>query len=141
MKREKFYSISFTIALLVFSLLTIKGFSEKLVLVNRTSYPLKNEKSQIAVQWAASAKEVAEGNSALIEGLQLDSTALQFLSQTGKISLTIPMNAEYFRILVWSKEQEDPDLHTNWVDVIPNKTYTLKNEYLVPTVLLFGFGC
>lgn len=131
------------IILFCLSLLIIgsTGFAENLVLKNQTSYPAKNQKSKIAIQWANSAKEVQEGNDALIHGTQLNADTLQVITQRGKIKLAIPKNAECFRVLVWSINQEDPDLATNWVDVVPNKTYTLKTDHLVPTVLILGTGC
>ena len=120
-------------------LVTVTGFAENLVLKNQTSYP--NQKSKMAVQWATSAKEVDEGNNALIQGSKLNPDSLQVLTQPGKVNLSIPKKAEYFRILVWSKGEGDPDFHTNWVDIVPNKTYTLKADHLVPSVLMLGTGC
>ena len=117
------------------------GFAENLILENQTSYPTKNQNSKIAVQWATSAKEVNEANNAMLQGLQLNSNTLQVLTQSGKINLSIPEKAEYFRLLTWSKGEGDPDFLTNWVDVVPNKTYTLKEEHLVPSVLMSGVGC
>ena len=131
------------IILFFLSLLTVSttGFSENLVLENQTSYPLKNEKSKVAIQWANSAKEVEEGNQALIYGESLNSNSIQALTQKGKIDLKVPEKAEYFRILVWSNGEGDPDLLTNWVDIVPNKTYTVKTDHLVPSVLMSGTGC
>jgi hypothetical protein len=120
-------------------LMTATGFAENLVLENQTSYPVKT--SKMAIQWATTAKEVEEGNSALMYGLKLNPASLQELTKAGKVSLSIPQKAEYFRVLVWSEGEGDPDLHTNWVEVIPTKTYTLKAEHLVPSVLMLGTGC
>lgn len=120
-------------------LITATGFAENLVLENQTSYPIKT--SRMVIQWATTAKEVEEGNSALMYGLKLNPASLQELTQAGKVSLSIPQKAEYFRVLVWSKGEGEPDLHTNWVEVIPTKTYTLKAEHLVPSVLMLGTGC
>jgi hypothetical protein len=117
------------------------GFSEDFVFENQTIYPNKKEKSKIAIQWASSAKEVDEGNKAVTYGLKLNSSTLQLLGQPGKVNISIPDNAEHFRVLVWSKGQKDPDLLTNWVDVVPNKTYTLTTDFLVPVVLMAGTGC
>jgi hypothetical protein len=117
------------------------GFADNLVLENQTSYPAKNQKTKIAVQWATSAKEVEEGNHAALNGLKLNPNSLQTLNQSGKINLNIPSKAEYFRVLVWSKGEGNPDLLTNWVEVVPNKTYTLKADHLVPSVLMAGTGC
>ncbi len=122
-----------------FSLGAATGFAQNLVLENQTSYPM--EKTKIAIQWAASAKEVNESNNALISGEKLNPSTLHMLSKTGKVNLSIPDKAEYFRVLIWSKSEEDPDFHTNWVDIVPNKTYTLKTEHLVPSVLMSGMGC
>ena len=131
------------IALFFLSLAAIAttGFAERIVLDNETSYPNKSQKSKIAVQWATSAKEVDDGNQALIHGLKLNSDNLQILSRSGKTDLTVPKKAEYFRIVAWSKGEGDPDLHTNWVEIVPNKTYTLQADHFVPSVLILGTGC
>lgn len=125
--------------IMLFFLLATTGFAEHLVLENLTSYPAK--KSKIAIQWATSAREVDEGNKAILHGLELNSSTLHVLTQAGKVKVSIPKTAEYFRILAWSKGDGEPDLHTNWVDVVPNKTYTLEADHLVPTVLMSGSGC
>ena len=117
------------------------GFAENLVLENQTSFPIKNQKSKIAIQWATSAKEVDEANKAVIYGLKLNPETIQILTQSGKIDLSIPEKAEYFRVLVWSKGEGNPDFLTNWVDIVPNKTYTLNPDHLVPSVLMSGTGC
>lgn len=117
------------------------GFADNLVLENQTSYPIKNQKSKIAIQWASSAKEVEEGNNAVLNGTKINPSTLQVLSQVGKVNLSIPKKAEYFRVLVWLKGEGDPDFLTNWVDIVPNKTYTLKPDHLVPSVLMAGTGC
>ncbi len=122
-------------------LVATTGFTENLVLENQTSYPVKNEKSKIAVQWASTEKEVEAGNHAIMYGLKLNPNTLQALTRTGKINLTIPNNAAYFRVLVWSKGEGEPDLHTNWVDIVPNKTYKIDTDHLVPSVLMSGSGC
>lgn len=126
-------------AIFFFLALAATGFSENLVLDNQTIHP--TPKSKIAIQWALSAKEVDEGNRAAIHGFKLNPNSLQILSQAGKIILNIPQKAEYFRIVAWSKGQGEPDLLTNWVEIIPNKTYTLKADHLTPAVLLQGSGC
>src|SRR5271156_4463817 len=124
-----------------FCALAATGFAKALVLDNQTSYPNKNAKTKMAVQWATSAKEIDEGNSAIIEGMRLNSNSIKFVSQQGKISLSIPNQAEYFRVLVWSQGEMNPDLLTNWVDIVSNKTYMLKADQLVPSVLMLGTGC
>jgi len=117
------------------------GFAESFVFENQTIYPNKAQKSKIAIQWASSAQDVDEGNKAVTYGLKLNSTTVQLLAQAGKVNINIPDNAEHFRILVWSKGQKDPDFLTNWVDIVPNKTYTLTTDFLVPVVLMAGTGC
>ncbi|MBS0627942.1 MAG: hypothetical protein JSS09_07005 [Verrucomicrobia bacterium] len=117
------------------------GFSESFVFDNETSYPNNDQKSKIAVQWASSAKEVDEGNKALMYGYKLNPSTFQIITKQGKVTLNIPEEAQYFRVLAWSNNDENPDLITNWVDVEPNKTYTLTTDHLVPTVLMSGTGC
>lgn len=130
-----------SLLLIVSFLLTAGGFADNLVLENLTSYPQKKQNMKIAVQWANSAKEVEEGNQALVAGSKLNPSTMQPLTKSGKIELTIPQKAAYFRVLAWSKESEEPDFHTNWVEIIPNKTYTLKADFLIPSVLMSGMGC
>ncbi len=120
-------------------LATTTGFADTLVLENQTSYPAKKQK--MAIQWATSARDVEEENTAVTHGYQLNPDSLQTLTQSGKVNLTIPKKAEYFRVLTWSKDKEDPDCLTNWVEVVPNKTYTLQSDHLVPVVLMAGTGC
>ena len=128
------------IAMFLLSIIATTGFAEKIILENLTSYP-KNANSKMAVQWASTAKEVDESNKALMLVLEMNPGTLQAITQIGKIKLSIPKNAEYFRVLAWSKADGDPDLHTNWVDIVPNKTYTLEADHLVPSVLMPGSGC
>jgi hypothetical protein len=127
--------------ILFFLLLATTGFAENLILENQTSYPAQDQKSTIAIQWANSAKEVDEYNKALMYGQKLNPATFQVITQSGKVSLHIPENAAYFRVLVWSKGEDSPDFHTNWVDIVPNKTYKLKADQLVPSVLMSGSGC
>lgn len=82
-----------------------------------------------------------EANKALIYGVQLDQNSIQMISKTGELTLSVPKNAGHFRVLVWSKDTQNPDLLTNWVDVTPGKIYKLKKDQLVPTVLMSGAGC
>jgi hypothetical protein len=129
------------IILFLYSMLVATtGFAGNFILNNQTSNP-NNEKSRIAIQWAFTAKDVAENNNKIIQGKKLNPHSLRVLTQTGKINLTIPKHAEYFRVLVWSKGVGEPDLLTNWVDIVPNKTYTLNKDYLIPRVLMSGMGC
>lgn len=122
-------------------ILTITGFADHLTIENQTSYPSKNQKSKIAVQWANTIKDVEAGNAALLTGEKLHTSSLNALKHPGATTLTIPKNAEYFRVIVWSKDEGSPDLLTNWVDAVPNKTYTLKGDHLVPLALIAGSGC
>ena len=117
------------------------GFAENIVLMNQTGYPSKNQQSKIAVQWANSAKEVTDANNAVISGSKLNPDTMQAVTQTGKMKLNVPAKAEYFRVLAWSKAEGEPNLVTNWVEVVPNKTYTVKADHLVPAVLMAGTGC
>ncbi|MFZ4100222.1 MAG: hypothetical protein ACOYKZ_07865 [Chlamydiia bacterium] len=130
-------------ALSLLSLLAIAttGFSDDLTLDNQTMHPAKDQKSKIAIQWATSGKDVDDGNHAMLHGLALNQASIQVLGQSGTVNLTIPDKAEYLRVLVWSTGEGDPDLLTNWVDIVPNKTYTLKPDHLVPSVLMAGTGC
>ena len=133
--------IKYLFLLLSFFAVTIEVFSEDLVLENQTSYPAKDKKAKIAIQWASSAKEVDEANYALTYGLQLKPESIQVLAQSGKVHVAIPDKAQYFRMLVWSTGTGDPDFLTNWVDIVPNKTFTLNKEHLVPAPLMLGTGC
>lgn len=117
------------------------GFADNFVFENQTSYPLQNQKSKIAVQWASTAREVQDSTNGLMSGTKVNPDTLQIITQKGKINLTIPKKVEYFRVLVWSKGEGDPDFHTNWIEIVPNKTYTLKTDYLIPSVLMSGMGC
>jgi hypothetical protein len=129
------------IMILFFLVLARSSFADSLVLENQTSHPNTDQKSKIAVQWASSAKEVNEGNQALIYGSKLNQKSLQFLKKTGTLTVNIPKKAEYFRVVVWSNGEGEPDLVTNWVDIVPDKTYTLQSDHLVPSVLMLGTGC
>lgn len=117
------------------------GFADSLVINNKASYPAANQKSKMVIQWASSAKDVEEINSAVKQGLKLNPDTFQALTQSGKISLEIPKKAEYFRVLVWSNGNEGPDFLTNWVDAVPNKSYTLDEGHLIPVTLMSGMGC
>lgn len=122
-------------------LVATTGFAESFILNNQISNPVKNNKAKIIIQWATSTKDVEENNRKIMQGKKLNPDSLQVLTQTGKINLNIPKNVEYFRVLVWSKAKKEPDFLTNWVDIIPNKTYTLNTDHLVPFVLMSGMGC
>lgn len=127
--------------LFLFVVVAATGFADSLILNNETSYPTKDRKTKISVQWAKTAKEVDDGNKAIMYGTPLYPESIQTVTQTGKNTLHIPKDAEYFRILVWSKGEGEPDMVTNWVDVVPNKNYCVKGDHLVPAVLMSGTGC
>lgn len=116
-------------------------FANSIMLDNKTNYPQKNKFGKIAVQWAVSVKEVQKANKSVLHDATLNTNSFMMLAQNGKIKLNSPNNARYFRVIVWSNDQEKPDLLTNWVDIIPNKTYVLNQNQLVPRVLMAGAGC
>lgn len=122
-------------------LVVTTGYADSFVLNNQAPNHTNAKQTKIAIQWANSAKEVEESNNKMKQGGKLNLKSLQVVTQLGKINLEIPKNAEYFRVLVWSKGLANPDLLTNWLDVIPNKTYTLNDEHLFPIVLMSGMGC
>lgn len=105
------------------------------------SFTLENKTSfqKIAIQWASSARAVQESNDSLMQEDPLPKN-LYYLKNTNS-KVPIPANASYFRILVWENQDRDPNLLTNWVDIIPNKTYLIDNEHLTPVVLMNGMGC
>lgn len=125
----------------LFVFLAISAFSENLVLENETAYPIQHKQSRMAIQWAASAKEVQEHNQVSIQGTKLNSGTLQAIGKQGQSKLSIPKNAEYFRVVVWLKGEGSPAFITNWVEVVPNKIYQLKSDHLIPAVLMSGMGC
>ncbi len=117
------------------------ALADQIVLDNKTNYPEKDNPGTIAVQWVTSAKATQKANKTIINGLPLDSSSLIILSQKGQIPLTPPNHAHYFRLVVWSTGKQEPDLLTNWVDIIPNKTYIVNQDQLVPAILMSGAGC
>jgi hypothetical protein len=123
--------------ILLFLALATASFAETITLDNTSTYP--NGKSKISVQWASSAKEVEEETQALLRGAAPNK--LQPVTQSGKVKVTVSSAAAYFRILVWSKGSGQPDLLTNWVEIVPNKTYKLDGDHLFPAVLMSGSGC
>lgn len=124
-----------------FLLMPLTGFATTIVFDNQTSYPLKTAKSRLAIQWARTTKEMQEANKALIYGTKLDLNALKMVLNAGKLRLKVPNNAEHFRVLAWSNDAKMPDLLTNWVDVVPDKTYKLEKDQLTLAVLMSGVGC
>lgn len=117
------------------------GIAENFTLNNQSPYPIEMQHSKIALQWATSARDTDENNNRLQQGVKLNPDTLRVLTQHGKINLTLPEKAEYFRVIVWSKGVGEPDFLTNWVNIVPNKTYTLNEDHLVPVTLMSGMGC
>lgn len=134
-KKEKLLNRLFFLSLLT---LTTTAFAATITLENQTPHP--NTQSKIEIQWASSAKEVDENNKATITRETFNPHTLQTVPHSGKVYLTLPDKAEYFRVLVWSNT-DTLEFVTNWVTIVPNKTYSLKAEHLVPAVLMAGFGC
>nr|HAT8715424.1 hypothetical protein [Legionella jordanis] len=116
-------------------------FAHSIVLENKTNYPEKGRLGQIAVQWATSARAVQKANNSMLKGAALSANSLILLNQKGKIQLSSPNNARYFRLIAWSSDKPDPDLITNWVGITPNKTYVVNQNQLVPLILMAGSGC
>lgn len=127
--------------LLCLSFMNSVVFANSIVLDNKTNYPKKDTLGKIAIQWADSAKSVQKANKSILNGVTLNSNSLLMLTQKGKVELSSPNNARYFRLIVWSKDKKEPELLTNWVDIIPNKTYVVNQNQLVPRVLMSGSGC
>ena len=117
------------------------GFAETIVLNNQLPTIADHPESKIAIQWATSAKDVEQSNNRVRRGLTLKPDTLQVLTHRGIFNLGSPKEAEYFRVLVWKKGVGAPDFLTNWVDVVPKKTYTINQEFLIPMALMAGTGC
>ncbi|MBM3191798.1 MAG: hypothetical protein FJZ63_04010 [Chlamydiae bacterium] len=122
-------------------LITATSFADNFILENETPYPNKDLKSKMAVQWATSAAGMHKCDEPFIEGSRLDKSTWVMVKKQGQVNVALPKGAQYFRILVWSHDVLVPDLHTNWVQMVPDKVYTLKKDQLSPTVLMGGFGC
>ncbi len=131
------------VVLFFFSLLFASVvFAHSFVLNNQVANSPDNNKFRFAIQWASSDKEVKEYNTRIKQGEKLNPRSLQILARVGKIKVAIPKNMEYFRVLVWSKDKgKQPDLLTNWVDIIPNKTYTFNEDQLTSLALMSSMGC
>ena len=130
------------ISLFLFSMLIVTtGFADRFALNYQATDSTTHQKSKAAIQWASSAKEIEDSNIKIRQGIKLDSNRLQALSQVGKIEVNIPDKAEYFRVLLWSNGTGNPDLLTSWVAIIPNKTYTLTQDFFAPLALMSGMGC
>jgi hypothetical protein len=108
-------------------------FADSFILENKTSY-------KIAVEWASSARMVQESNDLLMQGESVALSKLYRPRQT-KTTIAIPSNASYFRVLVWQVKKGAPDLLTNWVEIVPDKTYLLTEDHLTPVLLMNGMGC
>lgn len=117
------------------------ALADNIVLDNKTNYPEEMISGKIAVQWATSAEATQKANKAIMNGSRLDASSLMMLSQKGQTQLTPPKQAQYFRIVAWSTSKQEPDLLTNWVGIVPNKTYTVNQDQLVPAILMAGSGC
>jgi len=130
-----------TLFLLATLVLLATGFADNVAIDNQTSHPSKERQSRIAVQWASSAQVVDDANKAMMSGKPLDMSQVQIIDKSGNVNLKIPKDAEHLRIIVWTKSSGEPDLVTNWVDVVPNKTYMIKTDHLIPVVLMPGSGC
>lgn len=117
------------------------GLAHQIVLDNETNYPNNDRNVKIAIQWAVNAREMQIENRAITSGLPLDFKSLQVLNQSGKIAIDTPPHAEYFRVLVWSKGKNKPDLLTNWVGIVHKNKYILKQDQLIPASLVSGVGC
>jgi len=118
----------------------VPSWASSFIIDNQTQH----SQTKMTIQWAHSVKEI-EDQKRSGQGIQSFKT-LPFESQSlnserGKATIIIPTKAEYFRILVWATHKNTPDFLTNWVDVVPNKTYTLETGHLVPVALMVGMGC
>ena len=126
---------------LCLNLMTSLVLANTIILDNKTNYPKKDKLGKIAVQWAVSAKAVQKANKNILSGSTLNSNSLRTLTQKGRIQLKSPNNVQYFRVIVWSGDKQEPDLLTNWVVIIPNKTYVVNQNQLVQRALMAGAGC
>jgi len=109
-------------------------FADQMIFENKSSY------SRIALEWATSAKVAQESNEALLQGEEIHPSKLYSIKKSYS-KITIPANVSYFRVVVWNNLSNTPELLTNWVEIVPNKTYQLKNEHLTSALLLNGMGC
>ncbi|HHP7842943.1 TPA: hypothetical protein ACSHSZ_001836, partial [Legionella pneumophila] len=112
-----------------------------IVIYNKTNYPVKDNSRKIAVQWVATVEATQKANKIIINGSKLNLNSLKIITQKGKTQLTLPNDSHYFRVVVWSTGKQQPDLLTNWVDIVPNKTYIINQDQLVPAILMSGTGC
>jgi hypothetical protein len=107
-------------------------FADQMIFENKSSY------SKLALEWASSARVAQESNEALMQG---DKPTKLYSIKKPYSKITIPPNASYFRVLAWETSSNTPELLTNWVEIIPGKTYELKDEHLTSSLLLNGMGC
>lgn len=124
--------------LILLSLGTMCGYCEHITIDNQTQFPDAEHKSKIAVQWADNFNDLQKSNLNVIYG-----DALQKIEplKSGVTDLSIPENGSYFRIVVWSGKEDEPDLLTNWIDIDPSRKYTVTDDVLTPAVLILGSGC
>ncbi len=126
---------------LCLAFMTSAVLANSIMLDNKTDYPEKAKQSKIAVQWADSAEAIQKANKIIINSSTLNLLSLNILPKKGQNQLTPPNHAQYFRVIVWSTNKQNPDLLTNWVNIIPNKIYVLSQDLLVPAILMSGTGC
>ena len=108
-------------------------FSDSFTLENKTSF------KKIAIQWASSARVAQESNESLMQEDPLPKDLYYLHRSSSKVD--IPSTASYFRLLVWEGKEKEPHLLTNWVEIVPDKTYSIKEEHLTPILLMNGMGC
>jgi hypothetical protein len=110
-------------------------FAEHFTLQNATSF------RDIAIQWASSARMVQENNDSIMQRDSIPKKSL-FYPRQNKATISIPKNAAYFRVLIWEGLKKNlPDFLTNWVEIVPDKTYLLQKEHLTHFLLIQGMGC
>ena len=118
--------------------MTTALFAEMITIDNMTSYPDKKH-SMMGIQWANSTQEI---NQKMIKTMyQSDEESNKALSKAGKNTINVPSSANYFRICVWGNDQTTPEYVTSWILIVPDKSYTLKQNNLYPAVLSSGSGC
>lgn len=118
--------------LALFLCFTASLLADSFTLENKTSF------QKIAIQWASCARVAQESNDALLQG-ELPKGLYYPKKVTAKVK--IPSGASYFRLLVWESKEKNPTFLTNWVVIVPDKTYLIDDEHLTPILLLNGMGC
>lgn len=116
-------------------------FADTITIDNLSNYPSTTSTDKMMVQWATTAEATQKINETIINDQILDANAMTALTQKGKSQLTLPTDARYFRIMVWIGKAQGPDFLTNWVAIIPGKTYELQQNQLVPKIMMTGSGC